>query len=81
MASGTHTVLYELQNKRLNWVWFVNQPEPEVKVTLFHILIVTILNTRIHNNPEMIFLSFFSSKHIPNKVYKLSSIVSTMISN
>ncbi|KAL9330894.1 hypothetical protein ACSQ67_000504 [Phaseolus vulgaris] len=33
MASGTHTVLYELQNKRLNWVWFVNQPEPEVKGT------------------------------------------------
>ncbi|KAK7377256.1 hypothetical protein VNO80_02678 [Phaseolus coccineus] len=33
LASGTHTVLYELQHKRLNWVWFVNQPEPEVKGT------------------------------------------------
>ncbi|WVY91549.1 hypothetical protein V8G54_037063 [Vigna mungo] len=33
LASGSHTVLYELHKKRLNWVWFVNQPEPEVKGT------------------------------------------------
>ncbi|BAT82302.1 hypothetical protein LR48_Vigan187s001700 [Vigna angularis] len=33
LASGSHTVLYELHKKRLNWVWFVNQSEPEVKGT------------------------------------------------
>ncbi|KAK7377254.1 hypothetical protein VNO80_02676 [Phaseolus coccineus] len=33
LASGTHTGLYELPNKRLNWIWYVNQPEPEVKGT------------------------------------------------
>lgn len=33
LASGTHSVLYELLNKKLNWIWYVNQPEPEVKVT------------------------------------------------
>ncbi|XP_057426800.1 uncharacterized protein LOC130720197 [Lotus japonicus] len=31
LASGTHCVFYELQNKKLNWIWYVNQPEPEVK--------------------------------------------------
>ncbi|CAJ1972110.1 unnamed protein product [Sphenostylis stenocarpa] len=35
LASGTHTVLYELQNKKLNWVWYVSQPEPEVKLSTF----------------------------------------------
>ncbi|KAK9029578.1 hypothetical protein V6N11_026691 [Hibiscus sabdariffa] len=31
LGSGTHCVLYELLNKRLNWVFYVNQPEPEIK--------------------------------------------------
>ncbi|XP_021643043.2 uncharacterized protein LOC110637311 isoform X2 [Hevea brasiliensis] len=29
--SGTHSVLYELPKKKLNWIWYVHQPEPEVK--------------------------------------------------
>eukprot|EP00897_Mesotaenium_endlicherianum_P000456 jgi/Mesen1/10410/ME000081S09792 len=28
LAPGTHAVLYELSGKRLNWLWYVNQPEP-----------------------------------------------------
>jgi len=43
LASGTHSVLYELPNKKLNWIWYVNQPEPEVKVRLF-------LESKSHNN-------------------------------
>ncbi|GAV70538.1 FAD_binding_3 domain-containing protein [Cephalotus follicularis] len=31
LSSGTHSVLYELLNKRFNWIWYVNQPEPELK--------------------------------------------------
>lgn len=34
MAPGTHSVLYELQNKRLNWLWYINQAEPPLKVHL-----------------------------------------------
>ncbi|KAK4769047.1 hypothetical protein SAY86_027197 [Trapa natans] len=30
LGYGTHTVLYELLNKRLNWIWYINQPEPEL---------------------------------------------------
>lgn len=32
LASGTHSVFYELLNNRLNWIWYVNQAEPELKV-------------------------------------------------
>ncbi|DBA89990.1 TPA: hypothetical protein ACH3X2_004363 [Trebouxia sp. C0005] len=31
IAKGTHSVLYELPEERLNWLWYVNQPEPELK--------------------------------------------------
>ncbi|KAH9323536.1 hypothetical protein KI387_018175 [Taxus chinensis] len=32
LAKGTHSVLYELHGKRLNWLWYVNQPEPHMKL-------------------------------------------------
>uniref|UniRef100_A0A1D1XP61 Salicylate hydroxylase n=2 Tax=Anthurium amnicola TaxID=1678845 RepID=A0A1D1XP61_9ARAE len=31
LAHKTHCVLYELKNKRINWIWYINQPEPEIK--------------------------------------------------
>ncbi|KAF8035912.1 hypothetical protein BT93_C1821 [Corymbia citriodora subsp. variegata] len=31
LAPGNHTILFEIPNKRLNWVWFLNQPEPHLK--------------------------------------------------
>ncbi|KAM7258735.1 hypothetical protein ACFE04_014476 [Oxalis oulophora] len=31
LTSGAHSVLYELPNKKFNWLWYVNQPEPELK--------------------------------------------------
>lgn len=35
LGPGTHCGLYELLNKRLNWIWYVNQPEPQLKVIFF----------------------------------------------
>ena len=32
LGSGTHIVLYELPNKKINWIWYINQPEPQLKV-------------------------------------------------
>lgn len=32
LSSGTHSALYELPNKRLNWIFYINQPEPDIKV-------------------------------------------------
>ncbi|KAK9055902.1 hypothetical protein SSX86_026989 [Deinandra increscens subsp. villosa] len=31
LGSGTHVVFYELLNKKINWIWYVNQPEPQLK--------------------------------------------------
>ncbi|CAI9772337.1 unnamed protein product [Fraxinus pennsylvanica] len=31
LGSGGHSVFYELLNKRINWIWYVNKPEPELK--------------------------------------------------
>ncbi|MBA0699133.1 hypothetical protein Goari_000793 [Gossypium aridum] len=39
LGSKTHCVLYELPNKRLNWIFYVNQPEPEIKVLAYSNLI------------------------------------------
>ncbi|KAL2897751.1 6-hydroxynicotinate 3-monooxygenase [Bienertia sinuspersici] len=30
LGTQTHCVLYELLNKRMNWIWYINQPEPEM---------------------------------------------------
>lgn len=35
LGSRTHSVIYELPNKRLNWIWYINQPEPQLKVIIF----------------------------------------------
>lgn len=32
LGSATHIGLYELPKKKLNWIWYVNQPEPQLKV-------------------------------------------------
>ncbi|CAM6096248.1 unnamed protein product [Calypogeia fissa] len=29
LAQGSHAVIYELKGKRLNWLWYVNMPEPD----------------------------------------------------
>ncbi|XP_050213748.1 uncharacterized protein LOC126665088 [Mercurialis annua] len=31
LGNGIHTVLYELPKKKLNWIWYVHQPEPQLK--------------------------------------------------
>ncbi|XP_038885622.1 2,6-dihydroxypyridine 3-monooxygenase-like isoform X2 [Benincasa hispida] len=34
LGSATHIVLYELPKKKLNWIWYINQPEPQLKFVL-----------------------------------------------
>ncbi|KAI3741707.1 hypothetical protein L1987_59381 [Smallanthus sonchifolius] len=31
LGSGTHAVFYELLNTKINWIWYINQPEPQLK--------------------------------------------------
>ncbi|XP_039166393.1 6-hydroxynicotinate 3-monooxygenase-like [Eucalyptus grandis] len=34
LAPGNQTVLFEIPNKRLNWIWYLNQPEPDLQGNL-----------------------------------------------
>lgn len=29
LARGSHAVIYELKGRRLNWLWYINEPEPD----------------------------------------------------
>lgn len=40
MGLRTHTVFYELLNKNINWIWYINQSEPQTKVSMFYTLIL-----------------------------------------
>lgn len=56
LGSGTHSVLYELPKKKLNWIWYVHQPEPEVKVhphshPIFKFTRLLLLSSRKHCRP------------------------------
>ncbi|XP_030543121.1 aurachin C monooxygenase/isomerase-like [Rhodamnia argentea] len=31
LAPGNHTVLFEIPKKRLNWIWYLNLPEPDLQ--------------------------------------------------
>ncbi|XP_021746415.1 uncharacterized protein LOC110712262 [Chenopodium quinoa] len=33
LGPQTHCVFYELLNKRMNWIWYINQPEPDIKAS------------------------------------------------
>ncbi|XP_004498647.1 uncharacterized protein [Cicer arietinum] len=57
LASGTHSGLYELMNKRLNWFWFVNQPEPEVKGTSVTMKVTTDMIEKMHQEAEKVWIS------------------------
>ncbi|XP_042515131.1 6-hydroxynicotinate 3-monooxygenase isoform X2 [Macadamia integrifolia] len=52
MAKGTHCVLYELPNKRMNWLWYVNQPEPELKGNSVTIKVSSEMIKQLHEEAE-----------------------------
>lgn len=56
LASGTHSVLYELPNKKLNWIWYVNQPEPEVKGTSVTTKVTSDMIQKMHEEAEKIWI-------------------------
>lgn len=34
LGPQTHCVFYQLLNKKMNWIWYINQPEPDKKVKI-----------------------------------------------
>lgn len=33
LVPGSHSVLFEIPNKKLNWIWYVNRSEPNNQVS------------------------------------------------
>ncbi|WJX09849.1 hypothetical protein P8452_00640 [Trifolium repens] len=56
LASGTHSVFYELLNKKLNWIWYVNQPEPEVKGTSVTTKVTSDMIQKMHQEAEKVWI-------------------------
>ncbi|KAK7293640.1 hypothetical protein RJT34_16512 [Clitoria ternatea] len=56
LASGAHTVFYELLNKKLNWIWYVSQPEPEVKGTSVTMRVSSDMIQKMHKEAEKVWI-------------------------
>ncbi|CAJ2674957.1 unnamed protein product [Trifolium pratense] len=56
LASGTHSVLYELLNKKLNRLWYVNQPEPEAKGTSVTTKVTSDMIQKMHQAAEKVWI-------------------------
>ncbi|KAL2318110.1 hypothetical protein Fmac_031986 [Flemingia macrophylla] len=56
LALGTHSVLYELLNKKLNWIWYVNQPEPKVKGTSVTMKVNSDMIQEMHQEAEKVWI-------------------------
>ncbi|CAA6666336.1 unnamed protein product [Spirodela intermedia] len=56
LANKTHCVLYELKNKKINWIWYNNQPEPKLKGNSVTMKISDDIVEKMHNDAEVIWL-------------------------
>lgn len=56
IGSGTHFVLYELMNKRINWICYVNQPEPELKGNSVTMKVSSEMIDQMHESAEKIWV-------------------------
>ncbi|TKY58167.1 3-hydroxybenzoate 6-hydroxylase [Spatholobus suberectus] len=54
VGSCTHNGFYELLNKQLNWIWYVNQPEPEVKGTSVTMKVSSDMIQKMHQEAEKV---------------------------
>ncbi|PON57936.1 FAD/NAD(P)-binding domain containing protein [Parasponia andersonii] len=52
LSSGTHTVIYELLKEKLNWVWYINQPEPQLKGNSMTMKVSDDMIQRMHQEAE-----------------------------
>ncbi|CAN6583614.1 unnamed protein product [Malus baccata var. baccata] len=59
LGSGTHTVLYELPNRRLNWIWYVHQPEPDLKPNSMTMKASSDMIQSMHKEAEKMWLPEF----------------------
>ncbi|XP_010491855.1 PREDICTED: uncharacterized protein LOC104769356 [Camelina sativa] len=56
LGEQTHTVFYELCNKKLNWIWYVNQPEPDLKGNSVTLKLSQEMINKMHQEAETIWI-------------------------
>ncbi|EOA20763.1 hypothetical protein CARUB_v10001092mg [Capsella rubella] len=56
LGEQTHCVFYELFNKKLNWIWYVNQPEPDLKGNSVTLKVTQEMISKMHQEAETIWI-------------------------
>ncbi|ONK80716.1 uncharacterized protein A4U43_C01F20950 [Asparagus officinalis] len=56
LAHKTHCVLYELKDNRLNWIWYVNGPEPEQKGSSVTMKVSDEMISKMHEEAEKVWI-------------------------
>lgn len=54
LGTATHTVLYELPRKKLNWIWYINQPVPGRKGNSVTMKVSDDMIRKMHQEAEKI---------------------------
>ncbi|KAJ0032061.1 hypothetical protein Pint_12714 [Pistacia integerrima] len=60
LAPGTHSTLCELMYERLNWIWYINQPEPQLKGSSVTIKVNSDMISAMHQEAEKIWIPEFA---------------------
>ncbi|KAL9443066.1 hypothetical protein AB3S75_016426 [Citrus x aurantiifolia] len=53
---GSHIILTELKKEKFNWVWYVNQPEPELKGNTTSVKVSSDMIEELHQRAEQVWL-------------------------
>lgn len=56
IGSGSHIILTELKKEKFNWVWYVNQPEPELKGNTTSVKVSSDMIEELHQRAEQVWL-------------------------
>ncbi|CDP04812.1 unnamed protein product [Coffea canephora] len=56
LSSRTHSVIYELLNQRINWIWYINQPEPELKGNSVTMKVSSDMIEQLHEAAEKVWV-------------------------
>ncbi|KAL7187482.1 hypothetical protein ACSBR1_037540 [Camellia fascicularis] len=52
----THSVFYELLNEKFNWIWYINQPEPDLKGNSVTMKVSSDMIKKMHEEAEKVWV-------------------------
>ncbi|XP_038886774.1 aurachin C monooxygenase/isomerase-like [Benincasa hispida] len=56
LASNTHILLFEIPKKKINWVWFVNEPQPQLKARSMSMKVNETMVKKLHQQVDEIWV-------------------------